>query len=292
LWQKHQNNTKQKPNKPSREEISNTMINNPADELIIPGKTVFTVGSVFLLVAGIAELISGAIVISDSSGYYIGGVYVGIIAITTACRGLYLTSTSNFQIYLVLLVCSLIVAIVGTAIQANDYNFVSTLEACSSYSSSQSTSCSAVPASYTCTGNNDYYYAAELCEISYTYDNGGQTNQCSCVTNQDDATCYSYTNISDCSKLLNNLPSALQTSYAFDVICLLLSVFLLIFGIITYARPNWVNKNQTPASPVQASTFQPPPVVTATVVQGRPMTNNPMATAAASPTVGKANNLV
>ena len=45
----------------------------------VAGAAVIMIISVLLIVAGFAELISGAIVTSDSGGFYVGGVYVGIL---------------------------------------------------------------------------------------------------------------------------------------------------------------------------------------------------------------------
>ncbi len=245
------------------------------------GKRYFFAGSIFLLAAGIAELIAGAIVISDSSGYYIGGVYVGIIAIITASRGLAVYTRSHLIAFGALLVCTIIVAIIGTAIQASNYNFVSTLEACSSHSSTQSQSCSIVYAYYTCTGNSDYYTEAEACAATYYVDNGATNNQCSCVTSDDAGTCYSYTNISDCSKLVTVLSSALQASYAFDLICLFISLIILIFVIVAYSRPSLLQSSAEREAAAQANAHNSTPAIT--IVQ---------ATTVAQPPAGKGANYV
>ena len=237
--------------------------------------------------------------ITDSSGYYIGGVYVGIVAMLAASRGFSMQLRSHLVLYFVLIIMSIVVAIVGTAIQAGAYNFVSSLEACSSYSSTLSTSCSAVAAYYTCTGNSDYYTYAEACEITYVIDNGTEDNQCSCVTNDDTNTCYSYTNINDCNKLLTSLPKALQTSYAFDVICLLLSVFLLIVACLSFWAPSMIESGEEKDArntPLIATNSTPATVVTTSpivVVQGtvaNPIAANTVPTATAQP--AKANNMV
>lgn len=242
-------------------------------ESVVAGKSYLYAGSAILLGAGIAEVISGAVVIADSSGYYIGGVYVGIVAIITASRGFVLYQRSNLIAFAILLICTIIVSIVGTAIQASNYNFVSSLEACSSYSGTATTSCTSFPDTYTCTGNSDYFMYAYACEKTYTKDNGITDNQCSCVTNSDDGTCYSYTSIDDCHKLISVLPSALQTSYAFDLICLFTALILLAITIISFYKPRWIQSTSERRAAEEANpTLISPTVVTTSATSPIPAT--------------------
>lgn len=205
-------------------------------QLPFPGSKYFLVGSVLIFILGIAELIAGAVVIADSSGYYIGGVYVGIMAMLSAPRGMRLASRSSVGIYSILLVLLIIVCIIGAALQAGSYNFLKNLAACSSYSSSLQTSCGK-SAYYTCTGDSDYYLYAYSCEVTYVYSDGIEDDQCSCINSDDLSTCYSYTNIKDCGKLIRDTPGALQAAYALSIVCLLISAFLFVLSLLAYYTP-------------------------------------------------------
>lgn len=129
-----------------------------------------------------------------------------------------------------------IIAIVGSALQSSMYNFLESLNACASTSNSLSTSCgNATPVYYTCDGDADSYAAALACAIG-NYDGSG--DQCSCVTtSSSSATCYNYNSYDHCSNFLNEVPDQLQVSYAFSVICTLLSAALVIVASISMSRP-------------------------------------------------------
>jgi hypothetical protein len=248
---------------------------------LISGKGYLRFLGTALLVMGIAELISGIIVIADSSGYYVGGTYVGIIAILTGSRANAIITRYHLGWFIFITVISLIVSIIGLGIQGSNLSFIDTLEACSSYDSAAiTTSCSAVPSYYTCTGNNDYFLAAEACEVTYVMDNGAENNQCSCVTNADNNECYSFANINNCHKLVEKLPGAMKGSLSFCVICLFLSILIFIISLIAYYKPAWIQSqaerdeaNALAAAPRVAGTpvYLVSQAVPATVVTPNPM---------------------
>jgi hypothetical protein len=72
---------------------------------------------------------------------------------------------------------ALIVSIIGSALQAAKYRFVSSLEACSTYDDSSTyNSCGTdyyngtlySSSSFRCTGDSDYFAEAVVCEVSIT----------------------------------------------------------------------------------------------------------------------------
>lgn len=67
----------------------------PVDRPVAGAVTIMII-SILLIVAGFAELISGAIVTSDSGGFYIGGVYVGILCMLAGMH----TTTRNICFFL------------------------------------------------------------------------------------------------------------------------------------------------------------------------------------------------
>jgi hypothetical protein len=230
----------------------------------VSGNRYFQLFGIALLVAGTAELISGILVIADSSGYYVGGTYVGLIALVAGVRATVLATKSHVGWFIIYIIICLIVGIVGLGLQSVNEEFIDSLEACSSYdSSSTSTSCTGyTPTYFRCTGNNDYFLTAQACEATYVYDNGGDSNQCSCVTNDDENTCYSFTNINNCHKLVEKLPTVMKASLSFCVVCVFLSLILLILSLISYFKPKWIQTTaERSTEPATATAVTPNPMV-------------------------------
>lgn len=193
--------------------------------------------NVLLIVVGFCELVSSSIVIHNTSGYYIGGLYLGIIAMLSGSRGLLLKEGRASLVGV--LICSLItfiVAIVAASLQASAYNFLITLEACATPADSATTECNTLtPVYYECDGDSSAYLAAYGCARA---NDDGSSNQCSCVTTSStSATCYTYSQFNNCGDLLDSVPRELQVSYAFSVLCLLLSAFISILCIFSLWRP-------------------------------------------------------
>jgi hypothetical protein len=246
---------------------------DPATGKPIPFRSCFQLGSVFLIILAIAQVIAGAICIQESSAYYIGGVYVGFFAFVAASCGLCLRSRSAIMIFNVFLGICVLVAIIGSAVQGASLSFVNSIEACSTYQNSDLSDACGVTSStaYTCAGNSDYYTYAYACQVSYVIGNTDYTNQCSCVTNTDDGTCYSYSNINDCNQLLTGVPKSLAACLAFAIITLIVSLIILILGCMAYNCPTslgsepWFTPGAQQTVPI---THTNPMVIQGTVIQG------------------------
>ncbi len=205
--------------------------------------------SFIVLLFSFAELVASSLVIHNSSGYYIGGIYVAIIGFlySVFMSGPNSLLTQNdIGWKLVITWIDWIICLIGMSITAAEYNFVKSLEACATYSSSLSNSCATGAMIHaTCSGNSDYYPEAALCEASYVTDNDGDVgdDECSCVTssyeltnNDDDSGCYSYDHMGSCSDFLDNTPHQLAVCLSFLV--LLLIVFLMLIVVLSMARYN------------------------------------------------------
>jgi hypothetical protein len=235
---------------------------NPTSAPVAGGVLIYA-ASVALFLAGFAELISGAIVINTSGGYYVGGVYVGIIAMITGIRGCLLKhGSASLTGVLIFSVITGIIAIVGSTLQANYYNFLITLEACATPSSTATTDCNTnTPVYYTCDGDSSAYGAAYVCAKDYSLSNGNSGDQCTCVTTSSlTATCYTYTQFDDCNDLLSIVPHQLQVSYAFAVICVLLCGVIIVLATISLMKPSLLGgtaKQENTSNPQLQETFNP-----------------------------------
>lgn len=217
----------------------------------VAGATLIIVLSAALLIAGFAELVSGAMVTSDTGGYYIGGVYVGIFAMITGVRGCILKSGDSSLIGLLgFASISAIVGIIGAALQSAIYSFLLTIDACATSVSTASSSCGQPSdVDYTCSGDSTYYTAALGCAVRYSASYGKGTNQCSCVVVDDSsntATCYNYNHYDNCSTLVGSAQQQVQVSYAFAVICLLLSVGIIITSSLSLWQPHTLGGARKP----------------------------------------------
>jgi hypothetical protein len=181
------------------------------------------------------------------------------------------------MIFNVFLGICVLVAIIGSAVQGASLSFVNSIEACSTYQNSDLSDPCGVTSStaYTCAGNSDYYTYAYACEVSYVIGNTDYTNQCSCVTNSDDNTCYSYSNINDCNQLLTGIPKSLAACLAFAIITLIVSLIIFILGCMAYNCPTSLGSEPwfTPSGQMGAQQTVPtvhtnPMVIQGTVVQG------------------------
>lgn len=207
----------------------------------VAGSSLIMILSVFLLFAGFAELVSGAMATSETGGYYIGGVYVGVFAMIAGARGCFLKSGDSSLIGLLgFASISAIVGIIGAALQSSIYNFLLTIDACATSVSGPSSSCEQpTDVDYTCSGDSTYYKAAYLCASSYSFSYGKGTDQCSCVVvDGSTATCYNYSNYNNCSSLVGSAQQQVQVSYAFAVICTIISVALIVISSLSLWQPH------------------------------------------------------
>lgn len=245
------------------------MFNDFDNEVVLCVKPFFLLLSSGLFACGIGELVSSIVVISDSGGYYIGGIYVGAIAIAAGLTGFRISHKKSLFGCIVLFTISLIASIVSSALQASMISYVEDIEACSSYdSSSTSTTCNAIGSYYRCYGNDDYFGYAQTCEASYVYNYGTGDQSCSCIQ-QDSSTCYTFTNVPSCERFTNDLPSALRASYSFAIIVVILSAALIVISVFSYGcfQRNTTTNTQTGSGPAPTIVYatSSPIVVTGTV---------------------------
>lgn len=161
----------------------------------IAGELLVKYCSFLLLLAGIGELVSGALITSSSRSRFVGGIYVGLAGIFSGLRGLFLRRRMDSIIgVLVFSLVAMIIAIVGAVLQAKMYSFLITLEACATPVTTPSTQCNtASPVFYSCTGEVAAFPAAYVCARdsndynSNSNDDNHLSNSisCSCVTSSE-----------------------------------------------------------------------------------------------------------
>ena len=81
-----------------------------------------------LLIFGIAAFSSSMTVVSESSGLLGGVWYVGVAAVVAGCNGFLRYSTQTFKCLAVSAWVTVVLALVGIAISASEYNFFNKLE--------------------------------------------------------------------------------------------------------------------------------------------------------------------
>jgi len=208
----------------------------------IAGKQYIFIGSLALLGFAIGEIIASGISISYSYGYYIGAVYTGIVSFIVGLDGLRVRSRYDLQIFAGLSGIGFAMSLVGAAVAATNYNFVSTIEACATTtSSSYSLSCG-FNSVFACSGDENGFAAAAACESSYDVNNHGSENDhCSCILTSSSNTgdCYNFKNFNNCDHLTNSLLAIqIHVAYAFSVLCLLACLFLFIISLLSLCIPH------------------------------------------------------
>lgn len=211
----------------------------PPEDVFIAGRKRLTLVGWVLFLFGFCEVIASLIVLSDTSGYYIGGWYLGVLCTLAGGRAIRLRNTRSLKWLYVLSFFAFIASIIGTALQMENYLFLKTVQACSSYDSGAANTCSynLTLTGYTCTGNSDYFLAAEACEISYVEDGSDTSDECSCVTSGDSGDCYNYSYISNCHAMITKAPSALHACVVLAGICILFSTILLTLSFQSLYHP-------------------------------------------------------
>lgn len=244
------------------------MFNDLDNEVVFFVKPLFLLLGGLLFAAGIGELVCSILAINDSGGYYIGGIYVGAIAVITGLMGFRVSLKKSLFACIVLYLATLITAIVSTALQVSMNSYVQNIKACSSYSDSKSYSCNTLLASnYLCYGNDNYYHDAQNCESNYVNNYGTGDQSCSCVQ-QDTSTCYTFTNVPSCERFTNALPGAIQASYYFAIIVVILSAALFVLSVISFGcfQCN-SNPEPTPATAPTTNGYAPAPIIIKTTIQ-------------------------
>jgi hypothetical protein len=203
---------------------------------IVAGKIYFAAFSTVLFGLGLGEVIVSSMAISSSSGYYVGGVYSGILCIVAALFGFLLSSRKHLIYFIAASSVAFIASIISSALIGNYYGFMKNLEACSSYSSTYSYSCG-VDSALQCYGSSAYYANAAACEVSYVLDYGSESNQCSCVTSTSNTECYSYTNMQSCENFITKTSEELYSAYIISILNTLLLILMLLLSAVSWFFP-------------------------------------------------------
>lgn len=139
-------------------------MNAAQDDFFVSGKPYFHVSGAVIGAAGVAVIIAGGLAAHNSGGYYIGGIYSGILSVFFAYSVLQVDVYKSFLSLFLWTAVNLIVCVVALALSSADQAFVNTLEACGYYSDSATANCGLY---VSCTGNSDYYSQAYACELTY-----------------------------------------------------------------------------------------------------------------------------
>ncbi len=217
------------------------------DQKFVAGRKYLIFTSSVVLLLGIIEIIASLVTLRDTSGHYIGGWYLGMFCTFAGIRGSYLSGRRALNWLVVLSFFALIVCVIGTSLQAANYNFVNSLQACSEYSDGVPNTCQTYGGNgaynmtgYTCTGNDDYYPQAYACELSWVLDGSDTSDECSCVSSTDSTDCYNYENMNSCTDLLNKAPKDLHACYAVGILCLIACIVLLFLATASLKSPLWL----------------------------------------------------
>mmetsp|Transcript_17905 Transcript_17905/g.16174 ORF Transcript_17905/g.16174 Transcript_17905/m.16174 type:complete len:275 (+) Transcript_17905:33-857(+) len=222
--------------------------------------------SIILLVFGIAQSITSFVIVSKSQGQLTGGWYVGISSIVCAIRGLKLTNRLTFQYITYISAFSMLIAIIGSALQGVEYNFYNSLDACAEVTDAGTGNCNTqgIGANFECYGNSNAFGAAAACEY---FDS---SYQCSCVessscnaNDDDNACCYLFNDYSSCSVIINDLPGLLHSSYSLAMVCLFASLAMFILSLTIITKPKYFDEDDLNNLPIaQVQTINPPGINT------------------------------
>ncbi len=226
----------------------------PLSAIPSTGKVYIRWTGYFILAISIALIIASAVTIQSSSGYYIGGIYVGIIAFITACTIIPTSGINNLASVGWVVIYSgldLLVCFIGVAVVSANFDLVESFEACANYSSTLTDSCN-VSGFVHCYGDSDYYAGARSCELNYIADNSQDLseNYCTCVssnfTGDDDnsGTCYNYDHMRSCDNFLNDTANNLATCISLMVILLFALLTLFTLSYLSRYHPERVKTRQ------------------------------------------------
>jgi hypothetical protein len=164
--------------------------------MIFDGNLLLGLVSTFLFLLGIGQIITGALIINESSSYFSGSLFTGLMSFITGFRGsfpfnAYFGEHSSFWM-VVLSFLSTVCAIVGSILQSFDYYFVSSLQLCIVNDNVK-----------VYTGNSNIYYSSA---VSQCVKNNPNQFSCTCVDSS--RNCYGFSSISskDPSFLLLQTP--------------------------------------------------------------------------------------
>lgn len=189
-----------------------------------------------LIACGFAEFVSSVFVIYYSGGNYMGGIYVGTMAVAAGLISFLTHKKSPFGC-IVLFTGLLIVTLISIVQQGLSLSYVQGIASCAAYTKERATTGRCKGAEYNCFGknrNHDYIIAAQYCENYYSNAHGKKSElSCSCIQ-RDSLSCYTFTNISSCENFTLHLPNAFSASFSFAIIVGLLSIALLATSIYSY----------------------------------------------------------
>ena len=168
-----------------------------------------------------------------SSGTYIGGIYAGGLAITTAIRCYYISRSKWHFMDLLMLVIQSGVCIIALYMTNYIFEIVKSFGACSSYTGDLNNSCSATASYFECYGNSDYFYDAKTCAASYYLDNGGDTTECLCVK-EDTSDCYSFGHIQSCRRFQKFFATSSLWALIFSIVIFFVTVFMFVPALPSY----------------------------------------------------------
>lgn len=203
------------------------------DEVWVRNKVVCL--SSVLIACGFAEFISSVFVIYYSGGNYMGGIYVGTIALAAGLTILFSNKKSLFGC-VVLFAGLLAVSFLSIFHQIFSVSYVNGIESCASSSSGMTTSGRCKQSYFYCYGKSrdtKFIDAAQHCESRYVDTHGKSDLSCSCVQ-RDTLSCYTYTNVPSCRSFTHDLPKAFIASFSFTIIVIILSAALLVISMFSY----------------------------------------------------------
>jgi len=191
------------------------------DEQYVPGKKRIIVASALMIGLGAAEIVVGSFVIQDSSGYYAGAVYTGVICLFAGIHGIShgaacTTNASRLKWTACLALFAVFASIIGAALQGVYFFFVRDLETC-------------VDNHQNCYGSCDTYYKsfATNCATS------SKNTNCNCVASsckQGSCTCYTYTKLNACKAFVEDENNFTFISFVLCLLCTVMSLGLLILS--------------------------------------------------------------
>lgn len=189
-----------------------------------------------LFLSGLCQFIATIVLLRASNNHY-GSWWVGIISIIVGARGVSRVLTRlSIKITCLSGIAALVVTGAGSSIDGISYQYISSMQACSSIVPAGSvgdSSCLGVTNSYLfdCYGNSDYYAHAVNCEATAQTQN--MIVDCACVdSTSSNYPCYTFNGYNSCDYVLDTLPVQIRVTYALSLLCALAAFFLV--GKILY----------------------------------------------------------
>jgi hypothetical protein len=194
--------------------------------------------SVLMILIGFAQFIISGILLGESSGQNVGGIY---FAVTAVCAGFWgicmVEGVRQFNMLSLFLFMNLVCAIVAVVYAGIDSYVVKRIEACAVFDpdGGETPRCSeqepSTYSNFTCSGNDDYYIDAAKCGTRFVA-KAGSNNDCACVYLDGGTHCKEFAGYDSCAKMQEVLPQLSLGTYALGYACLSLSIFLMICSCV------------------------------------------------------------